>query len=67
MLRHVNSSRNQNENISAYLPCRINAECFRRTYFAVPIETAGREPQVPDKNNNLEILTSLIITTVAVA
>jgi hypothetical protein len=39
----------KNENISANLPCQNNAECFRRACFAVPIETAGRDPQFPDE------------------
>ena len=37
----------KNENISANIPCQNNAEYFRHTCFAVLIETARREPQLP--------------------
>jgi hypothetical protein len=44
----------KNENISANLPCRNNAECFRRACFAVLIETAGGEPRFPDENATVD-------------
>jgi hypothetical protein len=37
------------KNISANLPCRNNADCFRRACVAVPSKTAGREPWFSDE------------------
>jgi hypothetical protein len=39
----------KNKNISANLPCRNIAECFRRSCFAMPIKIAGQEPRFPDE------------------